>query len=72
MGHSTSSGRGAANTTPSNERIQRENLSREDAQNVAEELRTYGYEVSITGEGDRRTVTAERRAALDSNRRRRR
>ena len=38
--------------------IIRENLSIEDAKNVAEELKVYGYQVEITGEGKRRTVTA--------------
>ena len=40
--------------------IIRENLSIEDAKNVAEELKLYGYKVEITGEGKRRTVTATR------------
>ena len=38
--------------------IIRENLSIEDARNVAEELKVYGYKVEVTGEGKRRTVTA--------------
>lgn len=38
--------------------IIRDNLSVEDARNVAEELKLYGYAVDITGEGNRRTVTA--------------
>ena len=37
--------------------IIRENLSIEDAQNVAEELTVYGYKVEITGEGKHTTVT---------------
>lgn len=40
--------------------ITRENLSIEDAKNVAEELKLYGYKVEISGEGKRRTVTATR------------
>ena len=41
-----------------NKTIIRENLSIEDAKNVAAELRLYGYSVELTGEGKRRTVTA--------------
>ena len=40
--------------------IIRENLSIEDAKNVAEELKMYGYKVEISSEGKRRTVTATR------------
>ena len=43
--------------------IIRENLSIEDARNVAEELKMYGYKVEITGEGKRRTVTATKESA---------
>ena len=43
--------------------IIRENLSIEDAKNVAEELKLYGYKVEITGEGKRRTVTATKENA---------
>lgn len=43
--------------------IIRENLSIEDAKNVAEELKIYGYSVEITGEGNRKTVTATREGA---------
>jgi predicted transcriptional regulator len=43
--------------------IIRENLSIEDAKNVAEELKMYGYMVEITGEGKRRTVTATKENA---------
>ena len=42
--------------------IIKKNLSIEDAKNVAEELRLYGYRVEITVEGTRRTVTATREA----------
>lgn len=38
--------------------IIRENLSIEDARNVAEELKLYGYTVEISGDGNHRTVTA--------------
>lgn len=38
--------------------IIRENLTIEDAKNIAEELKIYGYKVEINGEGKRRTVTA--------------
>ena len=38
--------------------IIRENLSIEDAKNVVDELKIYGYKVEITVEGNRRTVTA--------------
>ena len=38
--------------------IIKKNLSIEDAKNVAEELKVYGYKVEITGEGKHRTVTA--------------
>ena len=38
--------------------IIKKNLSIEDAKNVADELRLYGYKVEITGEGKHRTVTA--------------
>ena len=38
--------------------IIRENLTIEDAKNVAEELKLYGYAVEITAEGNRWTVTA--------------
>ena len=43
--------------------ITRENLSIEDAKNVAEELKVYGYKVEITGEGKHRTVTATKESA---------
>ena len=43
--------------------IIRENLSIEDARNVAEELKMYGYKVEITGEGKYRTVTATKESA---------
>ena len=43
--------------------IIRENLSIEDAKNVAEELKVYGYKVEITGEGKHRTVTATKDCA---------
>lgn len=43
--------------------IIRENLSIEDAKNVAEELKVYGYKVEITGEGKHRTVTATKDSA---------
>ena len=38
--------------------IIKKNLSIEDAKNVADELKLYGYKVEITGEGKHRTVTA--------------
>ena len=38
--------------------IIKKNLSIEDAKNVADELKMYGYKVEITGEGKHRTVTA--------------
>lgn len=44
--------------------IIRENLTIEDARNVAEELNLYGYKVEITGEGKRRTVTATKGDAV--------
>ena len=44
--------------------IIRENLSIEDAKNVAEELKIYGYKVEITGEGKHRTVTATKGDAV--------
>ena len=40
--------------------IIRENLSIEDAKNVAEELKLYGYRVEVSGEGTRKTVMAIR------------
>ncbi len=43
--------------------IIRENLSIEDARNVAEDLKMYGYKVEITGEGKYRTVTATKENA---------
>ena len=42
--------------------IIKKNLSIEDAKNVADELRLYGYQVEITEEGNRRTVTATKEA----------
>ena len=42
--------------------IIKKNLSIEDAKNVADELKIYGYKVEITVEGNRRTVTATREA----------
>ena len=45
--------------------IIRENLFIEDAKNVADELRLYGYQVEITGEGNRWTVTATRETQND-------
>ena len=38
--------------------IIKKNLSIEDAKNVAEELKVYGYKVEITVEGNRRSLTA--------------
>ena len=52
--------KGAKNTMKKT--IIKKNLSIEDAKNVAEELRLYGYRVEITVEGNRRTVTATREA----------
>jgi hypothetical protein len=46
--------------------IIKKNLSIEDAKNVADELKLYGYQVEITAEGNRRTVTASREARNDS------
>ena len=46
--------------------IIKKNLSIEDAKNVAEELRLYGYRVEITVEGNRRTVTATREVKDDN------
>ena len=43
--------------------IIRENLSIEDAKNVADELKLYGYKVEITGDGNRWTVTATKESA---------
>ena len=43
--------------------IIKKNLSIEDAKNVAEELKVYGYKVEITGEGKYRTVTATKENA---------
>ena len=43
--------------------IIKKNLSIEDAKNVAEELKLYGYKVEITGEGKHRTVTATKESA---------
>ena len=45
--------------------IIKKNLSIEDAKNVADELKIYGYRVEITVEGNRRTVTATREAQND-------
>lgn len=38
--------------------ITRKNLSYEDAHNIADELKLYGYTVEIAREGNRWTVTA--------------
>jgi len=46
--------------------IIRENLSIEDAKNVAEELKLYGYQVEISRDGNRWTVTATREAQNDN------
>ena len=46
--------------------IIRENLSIEDAKNVADELRLYGYQVEISRDGNRWTVTATREAQNDN------
>ena len=43
--------------------IIKKNLSIEDAKNVAEELKMYGYKVEITGESKCRTVTATKENA---------
>ena len=43
----------------------KKNLSIEDAKNVADELKLYGYKVEITGDGNRWTVTATREAQND-------
>ena len=45
--------------------IIRENLSIEDAKNVADELKLYGYKVEISRDGNRWTVTATREAQND-------
>ena len=45
--------------------IIRENLSIEDAKNVAEELKVYGYKVEISRDDNRWTVTATREAQND-------
>ena len=52
--------KGAKNTMKKT--IIKKNLSIEDAKNVADELKIYGYKVEITVEGNRRTVTATREA----------
>ena len=56
--------KGAKNTMKKT--IIKKNLSIEDAKNVAEELRLYGYRVEITVEGNRRTVTATREVKDDN------
>ena len=45
--------------------IIKKNLSIEDAKNVADELKLYGYQVEITVDGNRWTVTATREAQND-------
>ena len=46
--------------------IIKKNLSIEDAKNVADELKVYGYQVEITIEGKRGTVTATREVQNDN------
>ena len=45
--------------------IIKKNLSIEDAKNVAEELKLYGYKGEISRDGNRRTVTATRETQND-------
>ena len=52
--------KGAKNTMKKT--IIKKNLSIEDAKNVADELKLYGYQVEITVDGNRWTVTATREA----------
>ena len=40
--------------------IIKKNLTIEDAKNVADELRLYGYKIEISRDGNRWTVTATR------------
>ena len=45
--------------------IIKKNLSIEDAKNVADELKLYGYKVEISRDGNRWIVTATREAQND-------
>ena len=46
--------------------IIKKNLSIEDAKNVADELKLYGYKVEISRDGNHWTVTATREAQNDN------
>ena len=46
--------------------IIKKNLSIEDAKNLADELKLYGYKAEISREGNRWTVTATREAQNDN------
>ena len=46
--------------------IIKKNLSIEDAKNVADELKIYGYKTDISRDGNRWTVTATKEARNDS------